>query len=115
MRTVALILGTRPEAVKLAPVHAALAASKRIRPLLVSTGQHREMLAQALGAFGLTAGVDLGLMRPGQSLAELATRVTAGVGAWLDEARPDAVLVQGDTTSVLGAAVACAHRRVPLG
>lgn len=115
MRTVALILGTRPEAVKLAPVHAALAASKRLRPLLVSTGQHREMLAQALGAFGLTAGVDLGLMRPGQSLAELAARVTAGVGAWLDEARPDAVLVQGDTTSVLGAAVACAHRRVPFG
>ncbi|MEY2821317.1 MAG: non-hydrolyzing UDP-N-acetylglucosamine 2-epimerase [Opitutales bacterium] len=115
MRTVALVLGTRPEAVKLAPVHAALAASGRLRPTLVSTGQHREMLAPALAAFGLRAETDLGLMRPGQSLAELAARVTAGVGAWIDSARPDAVLVQGDTTTVLGAAVACAHRRVPFG
>lgn len=115
MKTVALVLGTRPEAVKLAPVQSAFAASGRLRPALVSTGQHREMLAQTLAAFGLRAETDLGLMRPGQSLAELAARVTAGVGAWLDAARPAAVLVQGDTTTVLGAAVACAHRRVPFG
>ncbi len=115
MRTVALIIGTRPEAVKLAPVHAALAASRSLRPVLVSTGQHREMLTQALGAFGLRAETDLGMMRPGQSVAELAARVTAGVGAWLETAKPDAVLVQGDTTTVLGASVACAHRGVPLG
>ncbi|MGA0134703.1 MAG: UDP-N-acetylglucosamine 2-epimerase (non-hydrolyzing), partial [Opitutales bacterium] len=80
MKRIALILGTRPEAVKLAPVQAALAASPSLEPTLVSTGQHREMLTQALDAFGLRAGTDLGLMRPGQSLAELASRVTAGVG-----------------------------------
>ena len=70
MSTLALIVGTRPECIKLAPVYAALRRSGKARPLLVSTGQHRELLDQALATFGLRPDVDLGLMRPGQSLPE---------------------------------------------
>jgi UDP-N-acetylglucosamine 2-epimerase (non-hydrolysing) len=83
--------------------------------LLVSTGQHRELLDQALGSFGLKPDVDLGLMTPGQSLPELSSRVLTGVSAWLAEAKPSAVLVQGDTTTVLGAAMASFYAGIPVG
>ena len=115
MSTVALIVGTRPECIKLAPLHAALLRSPRLRPLLVSTGQHREMLAQSFASFGLKPDGDLQLMQPGQSLPELTARVITSVGAWLAEVRPAAVIVQGDTTTVLGAALAAFYAGIPVG
>jgi UDP-N-acetylglucosamine 2-epimerase len=115
MSSLALIVGTRPECIKLAPVYAELRRAGKVRPLLVSTGQHRELLDQALGSFGLKPDVDLGLMTPGQSLPELSSRVLTGVSAWLAQAKPSAVLVQGDTTTVLGAAMASFYAGIPVG
>ena len=115
MPSLALIVGTRPECIKLAPVFSELRRAGKVRPLLVSTGQHRELLDQALGSFGLKPDVDLGLMTPGQSLPELSSRVLTGVSAWSAEAKPSAVLVQGDTTTVLGAAMASFYAGIPVG
>lgn len=115
MSRIALIVGTRPECIKLAPVYAELRKSAKLRPLLVSTGQHRQLLDQALGSFDLKPDADLGLMQPGQSLPDLTGRVIAGVTAWLAETKPDAVLVQGDTTTVLGAAMAAFYAGIPVG
>jgi UDP-N-acetylglucosamine 2-epimerase (non-hydrolysing) len=115
MPSLALIVGTRPECIKLAPVYAELRRAGKVRPLLVSTGQHRELLDQALGSFGLKPDIDLGLMQPGQSLPELSTRVLTGVSAWLAEAKPSAMLVQGDTTTVLGSAMAAFYAGIPVG
>jgi UDP-N-acetylglucosamine 2-epimerase (non-hydrolysing) len=114
MPSLALIVGTRPECIKLAPVFAELRRSGKTRPLLVSTGQHRELLDQALGSFGLKPDVDLGLMQPGQSLPELSSRVITGMSAWLAEAKPAAVVVQGDTTTVLGSALAAFYAGIPV-
>lgn len=115
MPSIALIIGTRPECIKLAPVCAALRRSKKLQPLLVSTGQHRELLDQALATFDLKPDVDLGLMQPGQSLPDLTGRVISGVSAWLQAAKPAAALVQGDTTTVLGAALAAFYAGIPVG
>jgi len=115
MPSLALIVGTRPECIKLAPVYAELRRAGKVRPLLVSTGQHRELLDQALAAFGLKPDVDLGLMQPGQSLPELSGRVLNGVSAWLAAAKPSAILVQGDTTTVLGSALAAFYAGIPVG
>ncbi len=115
MRTVALIVGTRPEAIKLAPVYFALRDSAQLRPVLVATAQHRQMLDQALGAFGLQADHDLDLMRAGQTLPELTGRVVTAVCGWLDRHHPDVVLVQGDTTTVLGSALAAFYSGIPVG
>jgi UDP-N-acetylglucosamine 2-epimerase (non-hydrolysing) len=107
------VVGTRPEAIKTAPVVAALSASSVFRVSLLSTGQHRELLDGALAAFGLEPDRDLRLMRPRQTLNGLLSAVIAGVDAELALRRPDVVLVQGDTTSALGAALAAFHRRIP--
>ena len=115
MRTVALIVGTRPECIKMAPLYFELKKSTTIRPILVATAQHRQMLDQALAVFGLRPDIDLNLMQPGQGLADLTGRVLSAVHSWLIMARPDAVLVQGDTTSVLGSALASFYANIPVG
>lgn len=115
MRTVALIVGTRPECIKMAPLYFELMQSKTIRPVLVVTAQHRQMLDQTLAVFGLRPDVDLNLMQPGQGLADLTARVLTSVHSWITMARPDAVLVQGDTTTVLGSALAAFYANVPVG
>lgn len=99
----------------MAPVWFALQRSAKLQPLLVSTGQHREMLNQTLGVFGLRPDVDLALMLPGQTLPELTAKVLASVTTVLRDRRPAAVLVQGDTTTVLGATLAAFYERVPVG
>lgn len=114
-KTIALIVGTRPEVIKMAPVYFALQASATLQPLLISTGQHREMLAQALGVFGLQPDIDLGLMQPGQTLPDLTARVLTSMTTVLRERRPAAVLVQGDTTTVLGATLAAFYEKIPVG
>lgn len=107
-------LGTRPEAIKLAPVVAAL--TRRGMPVrVVTTGQHREMLAQALAAFDLRPDVDLGLMREDQVLAQLLSRAVAALDREIAATGPSAVLVQGDTTTALAGALAAAYRQVPVG
>ena len=114
-KTVALVVGTRPEVIKMAPVWFALRESEKLEPLLISTGQHREMLAQAFGVFGLKPDIDLGLMQSGQTLPDLTSRVLTSMTGVLRDWRPAAVLVQGDTTSVLGAALAAFYERIPVG
>jgi UDP-N-acetylglucosamine 2-epimerase (non-hydrolysing) len=114
-KTVVVTVGTRPEAIKMAPVYVELRKSSTLRPVLLATGQHREMLAQALGAFGLAPDHDLAVMQPGQTLPELTARVLVRVAEHVAATRPAAVLVQGDTTTVLAAGVAAAYAKVPLG
>lgn len=99
----------------MAPVYFELKRSKTIRPIIVATAQHRQMLDQAMRVFGLRPDIDLDLMKPGQGLADLTGRVLEAVYSWLAMARPDAVLVQGDTTSVLGASLASFYARIPIG
>jgi UDP-N-acetylglucosamine 2-epimerase (non-hydrolysing) len=112
---VAVVAGTRPEAVKMAPVYFSLKQSKRFETVLLATAQHRQMLDQALAAFDLTPDYDLNLMQPGQTLPELTARVIQAVAAWIDQHRPAAILVQGDTSTVLSTAIAAFYQRVPIG
>ncbi len=114
-KKVAIVAGTRPEVIKMAPLWFALRQSSFLEPLLISTGQHREMLDQAFGVFGLKPDIDLGLMQPGQTLSDLTARVLSSVTKVLQQRRPSAVLVQGDTTTVLGTALAAFYERIPVG
>ncbi|GMG80812.1 UDP-N-acetylglucosamine 2-epimerase (non-hydrolyzing) [Paralimibaculum aggregatum] len=109
------VFGTRPEAIKLAPVIAAMAADPAIDQRVCITGQHREMLDPVLGAFAIRPDHDLALMRPGQSLNRLASRALGALDPVLQEERPDRILVHGDTTTAMAAAVAAFHRRIPVG
>ena len=115
MKKVILVVGTRPEAIKMAPIYRAMKRSAHIEPFLLSTGQHREMLIQTLGAFGLTPDHDLGLMLPNQTLPELTARAIVALSNFFGEHKPDTVLVQGDTTSVLAGAMAAFYHRIPVG
>jgi UDP-N-acetylglucosamine 2-epimerase (non-hydrolysing) len=108
-------MGTRPEAVKLAPVVAALRGSNDFRCTVVATGQHKEMFRQVTETFGFEVDADLDVMRPNQRLAELTARLMNSVDGWLGSAEPDMALVQGDTTTVLVASLACFYRRIPIG
>jgi UDP-N-acetylglucosamine 2-epimerase (non-hydrolysing) len=114
-KKVVVVAGTRPEVIKMSSVYMGLQRSDLLEPVFLSTGQHREMLAQAFGAFNLIPDHDLELMKPGQDLTGLTARVLQAVGAYLEETRPDAVLVQGDTTSVLASAMAAFYQNIPVG
>lgn len=114
MKRVALVVGTRPEIIKCAPVYLALRESGRFAPLLVCTGQHRSMAEQALASFGLTVDHALDLMTPAQTplgflsaLFEPLRKTLAGISA-------DAVIVQGDTSTAFGAALVAAHEKLPI-
>lgn len=116
MRHVLSVFGTRPEAIKLAPVILEL---KRHPELFNSrvcvTAQHREMLDQTLNLFGIVPDIDLDLMQTNQSLPDLTARIMMGVNRVLENERPDLVLVQGDTTTVMAAALAAFYHRIPVG
>ena len=114
-KTVDVFMGTRPEAIKLAPVVAALKQSKQIRCRVVATGQHREMFQQVAAELGFTPDADLDAMQPYQTLAGLTSRLMQKVDGWLANGHPDLALVQGDTTTVLVASLACFYRRIPVG
>jgi UDP-N-acetylglucosamine 2-epimerase (non-hydrolysing) len=115
MPRVAVIIGTRPEGIKMAAVCRALQDAPDMDLVLVSTGQHREMLAQVLDVFGLRADVELDLMRGNQSLAGLTARLFEALDGMLETVKPDMVLVQGDTTSVMCGAIASFYRGIPVG
>ena len=114
-KKVAIVAGTRPEVIKMAPLWYALRETSCLEPLLISTGQHREMLDQAFGVFGLKPDVDLGLMQPSQKLSDLTARVLTSMTEIIREQRPAAVLIQGDTTTVLGTALAAFYENIPIG
>jgi UDP-N-acetylglucosamine 2-epimerase len=106
------VAGTRPEMIKLAPVVQAAEANARIDHHLCVTAQHRQMLDQVMEIFGLTAAHDLNIMQTSQTLDTVVANVVGGVGAILDAMRPDWVIVQGDTSTAFGAALAAYHRRI---
>jgi UDP-N-acetylglucosamine 2-epimerase (non-hydrolysing) len=112
---VAIFVGTRPEGIKMAPVIRALAADPDIEPIVISSGQHRELLQQVVDLFDFEVTEDLMVMRPAQSLAELTVRLMTGIDDFLGRFEPDMVLVQGDTTTVLVAALASFYRKIPVG
>jgi len=114
-RNVSVFMGTRPEAIKLAPVVAALRRSRELGCSVVATGQHREMFQQVADQFGFPVDADLDVMRPNQSLAMLTARVMEKIDGWLEKACPHMALVQGDTTTMLVASLACFYRRIPIG
>lgn len=115
MRHVMVVCGTRPEAIKMAPVIHALRDRKSMRCTVVATAQHRQMLDQVLNVFGIRPDFDLDIMTPGQSLNELCARLLIKMQEVILACRPDVMLVQGDTTSVLAASLAAFHERVPVG
>ncbi len=116
MKTVMLVFGTRPEAIKMAPlVKAFQAASNSFRTLVCVTGQHREMLDQVLHIFDIRPDYDLNIMKQGQDLYDVTSRVLLGLREVLKEARPDVVLVHGDTTTSTAAALAAFYAQIPVG
>lgn len=112
---VLVVVGTRPEGVKMAPVVDALRRSATLQPVLVSTGQHRQMLEQTLAVFDLKPDLDLEIMQPGQTLEELTSRAVMGMREVIQQHRPAWVLVQGDTTTAFAAALAAFYQKVPVG
>ena len=109
-----VIYGTRPEAVKVAPLIKGLEASDVLEPIIVNTGQHREMLDQVNEWFGIKPHLDLKVFKHGSSLNELATRIITKLDPVLESEQPDAVVVQGDTTTVAIAAITCFYRLIPV-
>jgi UDP-N-acetylglucosamine 2-epimerase (non-hydrolysing) len=106
------VFGTRPEAIKMAPVVRALEQTPGVRSIVCATGQHRAMLDQALKFFDVTADHDLGVMRHDQSLSGLAARTLDSMQGVIDRAKPDWIVVQGDTTTAMSAAMAAFYNRV---
>ena len=115
MRHVMLAFGTRPEAIKMAPVIKALREAEGLRVSVTVTAQHRQMLDQALALFDIRPDHDLDLMRAGQSLPDLFARMLKGVSDIIGAERPDALLVHGDTSTTLAAALAAFYAKVPVG
>ncbi len=113
-RRIMVIFGTRPEAIKLFPVIAALNEADGLEPVVLVTGQHREMLDQVLEIAGLVPDHDLALMQPGQSLDEISARLLTGIGGVLDAEKPDMVIVQGDTATAMCGALAAYYRKIPV-
>ena len=112
---VGVVFGTRPEAIKLAPLIAALKQhSEEFQPFLISTAQHRLMLDQVLQVFGIEPDIDLDLMQPNQTLNDLTCRVLQAIDSVLAANPLDCFLVQGDTTTAMAAALAAFHRKVPV-
>lgn len=112
---VVCVIGTRPEAIKMAPVIQALRARPGISVRILLTGQHRDLLHQALSSFGLDGDADLDVMRPDQALSALTGRLLEALDPLLARHAPAIVLAQGDTTTVMATAIACFHRRIPFG
>lgn len=109
------VFGTRPEAIKMAPVVTALAAQQSLECTVCVTGQHREMLEQALRLFQITPDYNLDVMTAGQSLGELTSRILTGLEPVFADCRPDLVLVHGDTTTTLSTSLAAFYAQIPVG
>ncbi len=112
---VCIVLGTRPEAIKLAPVIQAFQAADDFQTRVVLTGQHREMVTQVMELFGITADHDLALMAPKQTLTHITCSALQGLQEEFERHRPDLVLVQGDTTTAFASALAAFYGQIPVG
>ncbi|MDL2263653.1 UDP-N-acetylglucosamine 2-epimerase (non-hydrolyzing) [Synergistaceae bacterium OttesenSCG-928-I11] len=110
-----IVIGTRPEAIKMAPVIQELKSRGCFSVRVIATGQHTDMLTQALAFFDLRTDIDLRIMKERQSLDYITSAVLQGVGQVFDEDEPDAVLVHGDTTTTMASALAAFYRQIPVG
>lgn len=115
MKKVLCVVGTRPEAIKMAPVILALKNEPWANVRVLATAQHRHMLDQVLNYFSIEPDIDLDIMRPNQTLTILTARLLLDLDDVLQAEKPDVVLVQGDTTTVMTAALACFYHRIPIG
>ncbi len=115
MKKILCVAGTRPEAIKMAPVILALKNEPWAQVRVLATAQHRQMLDQVLEFFEIKPDIDLNIMRPNQALTELTGRLLLELDEVLKSEQPDVVLVQGDTTTVMTVALACFYHRIPIG
>ena len=115
MKTVMLVFGTRPEAIKMCPLVNELKSRQTIKTVVCVTGQHRQMLDQVLDAFQVVPDYDLSIMKDKQTLFDITTNILNGIGAVLDEVKPDVVLVHGDTSTTFVTALACFYKQIPVG
>ena len=109
------VFGTRPEAIKMAPLIQALSQQKQIESIVCVTGQHRQMLDQVIDLFNVVVDIDLDLMQQQQGLNHLFARLLTHFDRVLEEQKPDWVLVHGDTTTAAACAVAAFHRNIKIG
>ncbi len=115
MKKIMLVFGTRPEAIKMAPLVKAFQGDERFVTMVCVTGQHREMLDQVLQIFDIRPDYDLNIMKQGQDLYDVTSRVLMGMRDVLKDAQPDVVLVHGDTTTSTAAALAAFYQQIPVG
>lgn len=115
MDKIMTIFGTRPEAIKMAPVVKELTTNQQTTPIVVVTGQHREMLKQVLDFYRIRPDYDLDIMEPNQSLAQITSRVLLGLEPIFQAIQPDLVLVHGDTTTTMAAGMAAFYHHIPIG
>ena len=109
------VFGTRPEAIKMAPLVKELQSREEIEQITCVTAQHRQMLDQVLETFQIKPEYDLDIMKQGQSLSDITTRVLQGMEGVIKEVRPDIVLVHGDTTTTFAGALAAFHSQIAIG
>lgn len=115
MKKILMVFGTRPEAIKMAPVYETLRKTSGFDVRIAVTAQHREMLDQVMRLFGITPDYDLNVMKPGQGLTEITAAVLGGLKPILEEFAPDLMLVHGDTTTTLSASLAAYYQQVAVG
>ena len=116
MKKVVLVFGTRPEAIKMAPIVKEFQKHPdEFKTIVCVTGQHREMLDQVLNIFEITPDYDLNIMKQGQDLYDITSRVLTGMRDVLRESQPDIVLVHGDTTTSMASALAAFYQQIPVG
>lgn len=115
MKKVLSVFGTRPEAIKMAPVVKELESRKEIKSIVCVTAQHRDMLDQVLDIFKIKPDFDLNIMKPGQTLSYITSEVLKGIEEVLKKEKPDLVLVHGDTTTAMAAALAAFYQQIPVG
>ncbi len=115
MKKIMTIFGTRPEAIKMAPLVLQLKKDPELEPIVVVTAQHREMLDQVLDIFDITPDYDLDIMKAGQTLTEVTARVLTGLESVIQEAQPDMILVHGDTTTTFAGSLAALYNEVAIG
>lgn len=115
MKTIMLVFGTRPEAIKMCPLVNELKTREELKTVVCVTGQHRQMLDQVLEVFNVIPDFDLSIMKEKQTLFDITTNILNGIGDVLDEVKPDVVLVHGDTSTTFVTALACFYKQIPVG
>ena len=115
MKTVMLVFGTRPEAIKMCPLVNELKSRKTLKTVVCVTGQHRQMLDMVLDTFQVVPDYDLSIMKAGQTLFDITTSILTKIGEVLDEVKPDVVLVHGDTSTTFVTALACFYKQIAVG